>query len=240
MPIRSLAAALFTSAAAMFVTQAYAAQPRPVVVELFTSQGCSSCPPADRFLSELSDTRSDVLPLAFHVTYWNQLGWKDPFSLDAATERQAQYGQRFGDGSYTPEMVIDGKTGVVGSDREAANGAIEQAKAAAPKSVMVTAKHDGDRVWVGIGAGSGRARVLLVGYDPRRMTAIGRGENAGRTLTESNIVRGFMPIGMWAGKAVQFDAAPVAGDRLAVLLQAPNGEIVGAARVDESQTGVKQ
>jgi hypothetical protein len=72
------------------------------------------------------------------------------------------------------------------------------------------------------------------------MTAIGRGENAGRTLTESNIVRGFMPIGMWAGKAVQFDAAPVAGDRLAVLLQAPDGEIVGAARVDESQPGMKR
>jgi hypothetical protein len=121
MPIRSLAAALFASAAGMFITQANAAQPRPVVVELFTSQGCSSCPPADRFLSELSDTRSDVLPLAFHVTYWNQLGWKDPFSLDAATERQAQYGRRFGDGSYTPEMVIDGKTGVVGSDRESAD-----------------------------------------------------------------------------------------------------------------------
>jgi hypothetical protein len=69
-----------------------------VVVELFTSQGCSSCPPADAYLSELSRSRSDVLPLAFHVTYWNNLGWKDPFSFDAATQRQATYGARFGDG----------------------------------------------------------------------------------------------------------------------------------------------
>jgi hypothetical protein len=76
-----------------------AAMPQPVVVELFTSEGCSSCPPADAYLSELSQQRSDILPLAFHVTYWNSLGWKDPFSLDIATQRQAEYGRRFGDGS---------------------------------------------------------------------------------------------------------------------------------------------
>ena len=74
---------------------------RPVVVELFTSQGCSSCPPADAHLNELSRDRRDVLPLAFHVTYWDRLGWEDPFSLEAATERQDRYGHRFGDGSYT-------------------------------------------------------------------------------------------------------------------------------------------
>ena len=80
---------------------------RPIVVELFTSQGCSSCPPANAFLNEMSTGRSDVLPLAFHVTYWDRLGWKDPFSLEAATARQDHYGHRFGDGSYTPEMVVD-------------------------------------------------------------------------------------------------------------------------------------
>src|ERR1700750_1148428 len=85
---------------------------RPVVVELFTSQGCSSCPPANAYLNEMAQEmakgRSDVLPLAFHVTYWDRLGWKDPFSLEAATERQDVYGHRFGDGSYTPEIVVDG------------------------------------------------------------------------------------------------------------------------------------
>src|SRR5579864_9435538 len=101
---------------------------RPVVVELFTSQGCSSCPPANAYLNELSKGRRDVLALAFHVTYWDRLGWKDPFSLAAATDRQAVYGRRFGDGSYTPEIVVDGAASAVGSDRSQVGSAIESAK----------------------------------------------------------------------------------------------------------------
>ncbi|MFP3647281.1 DUF1223 domain-containing protein [Paraburkholderia sp. SIMBA_054] len=133
--VRSLAV-ICTSTAALLASHAFAAAPRPVVVELFTSQGCSSCPPADRFLSELSDTRTDVLPLAFHVTYWNRLGWKDPFSFDGADTRQAQYAQWFRDFAYTPEMVIDGKAEVVGSNRSAANSAIDQAKSMASRSLQ--------------------------------------------------------------------------------------------------------
>ena len=87
-------------------------------MELFTSQGCSSCPPADAFLTDLAHQRHDVLPLAFHVTYWDSLGWKDPYSLDAATDRQREYARHLGDdGVYTPQMVVDGTTGFVGSDR---------------------------------------------------------------------------------------------------------------------------
>ena len=100
--------------AALSPTASLAAE-RPIVVELFTSQGCSSCPPANAYLNELAKARRDVLALAFHVTYWDRLGWKDPFSLDAATDRQAVYGRRFGDGSYTPEIVVDGAAGMVGS-----------------------------------------------------------------------------------------------------------------------------
>src|ERR1700761_8954924 len=96
---------------------------RPVVVELFTSQGCSSCPPANAYLNEMAKDRRDVLPLAFHVTYWDRLGWKDPFSLEAATDRQDHYGHRFGDGSYTPEIVVDGRAGFVGWDRAEGAGA---------------------------------------------------------------------------------------------------------------------
>ena len=110
-----------------FVPAVAAAAERPVVVELFTSQGCSSCPPANAFLNEMTRNRSDVLPLAFHVTYWDRLGWKDPFSMEAATSRQNRYGHRFGDGSYTPEMVVDGAVGLVGSHRDEVNAAIEQA-----------------------------------------------------------------------------------------------------------------
>src|ERR1700721_1557877 len=101
---------------------------RPIVLRLFTSQGCSACPPANAYLNELSRDRRDVLALAFHVTYWDRLGWKDPFSLPAATQRQDQYGHRFGDGSYTPEMVVDGAAGMVGSDRGDVAQQIENAK----------------------------------------------------------------------------------------------------------------
>ncbi|MBI0329293.1 DUF1223 domain-containing protein [Burkholderia plantarii] len=235
MPFRSFPA-LCAGAAIFFASQAMAAAPRPVVVELFTSQGCSSCPPADRFLSELGDTRADVLPLAFHVTYWNQLGWKDPYSFDGATQRQARYGERFRDGSYTPEMVVDGAAAVVGSDRGAAEAAIDRAKRAGVTAAAVSASRGGDAVAVSIGAGAGQARVLLVGYDARRATPVGRGENAGRTLIESNIVRGVMPIGEWNGAALTLHAAPVEGERLAVLLEAPDGRIVGAARVADAAT----
>src|SRR6202043_1416232 len=118
---------------------------RPVVVELFTSQGCSSCPPANAFLNEISRGRSDVLPLAFHVTYWDRLGWKDPFSLEAATMRQDYYGHRFGDGSYTPEMVVDGMVGLVGSHRDEVNLAIEHAKRGQRTATDVSVNKAGER-----------------------------------------------------------------------------------------------
>ncbi len=103
---------------------------RPVVVELYTSQACSSCPPADALLTDLARTRPDVLPLAFHVTYWNNLGWQDPFSFQAATDRQRYLAGRRGDDSvYTPEMVVDGTQDLVGSHRGEAEAAIERAKA---------------------------------------------------------------------------------------------------------------
>src|SRR5581483_9004083 len=121
---RHLAALAFLGLTA----SAASAAERPVVVELFTSQGCSSCPPANAYLNELARGRTDVLPLAFHVTYWDRLGWKDPFSLEAATDRQDRYGHRFGDGSYTPEIVVDGATSHVGSDRAEVGPAIEHAK----------------------------------------------------------------------------------------------------------------
>ena len=125
--MRSMAVSL---AAALTVSWASIANARPIVVELFTSEGCSSCPPADALLTELS-AHGDLLPLAFHVTYWNSLGWRDPYSFEGATSRQASYAARLGGGSYTPEMVIDGRRGMVGSERGEVAAAIGAARSAA-------------------------------------------------------------------------------------------------------------
>jgi len=204
---------------------------RLVVVELFTSQGCSSCPPADAYLSELSRDRSDVLPLAFHVTYWNNLGWKDPYSFDAATQRQAAYAARFGDGSYTPEIVVDGRRESVGSDRRSSEAAIAAAKQAGAINTLLSATRANNGISINVGAGSGNARVMLVGYDSEHRTTVGRGENNGHTLTESNIVRSIQLVGQWTGAPLALNAAMPVGEKAAVILEAPDGSVVGAARV---------
>ena len=201
----------------------------PVVVELFTSQGCSSCPPADAFLTDLVRQRQDVLALAFHVTYWNYLGWRDPFSFDAATARQRDYARLLGsDGIYTPEMVVDGASAFVGSNRDDRLRAIGHA---VPKSVPVSLRAAGAELTIAVGSGAGQGRILLIGYDPSHRTSVGRGENGGQSLVESNIVRSLTPIGRWVGTAMNLSAPIPEGDRYAALIQAPNGRIIGAARL---------
>ncbi|MGI3903514.1 MAG: DUF1223 domain-containing protein [Janthinobacterium lividum] len=207
---------------------AAAATSRPVVVELFTSEGCSSCPPAEAYLNALAQ-RPDVLPLAFHVTYWDRLGWKDHYSLEAATARQARYGARFGDGSYTPEMVVNGKKHLVGSRRDEGDTAIA-AEAGTP-SVAVEVGRSGNALTIQIGSGQGSGHVLLVGYDPEHRTAIGRGENTGRTVTESNVVRSVRTIAEWHGASLAIAESEPSGERPAVLLEAQDGRILGAARL---------
>jgi hypothetical protein len=205
------------------------AQDSPIVVELFTSEGCSSCPPADEFLTDLAQQRTDVLPLAFHVTYWDYLGWKDPYSLDAATLRQREYARYLGDdGVYTPQMVVDGTTGFVGSRRSQGLGIIA---AAARKVVPISLAREGPTLLIKVGAGSGQARVLLVGFDPAHKTHVGRGENDGRTLLETNIVRSLTLAGAWSGSAAELRQSLPAGESFAVLLQAGDGRVIGAARL---------
>jgi hypothetical protein len=203
------------------------AEVSPVVVELFTSQGCSSCPPADAFLTDLAQQRRDVLPLAFHVTYWDSQGWKDPYSLDAATARQRDYARHLGgEGVYTPQMVVDGAIGFVGSSRSQGLNLIANA---VPKPVPVDLTRDGQKLLIKVGAGTGQGRLLLVGFDPAHETQIGRGENNGRKLLESNIVRSLTSIGVWTGAALALSQSPPAGEDFAVLLQAEDGRIIGAA-----------
>jgi hypothetical protein len=209
---------------------------RPVVVELFTSQGCNSCPPANAYLNELSKGRRDVLPLAFHVTYWDRLGWKDPFSMAAATERQDRYGRRFGDGSYTPEIVVDGATSAVGSHRGEVGSAIEAARHNGRTAAAVSVTRNGGQVSIEVGAGSGSGTVLLIGFDHEHTTPISRGENSGRTLTEDNVVRSIRPVGQWSGGQLRVSQPFPEGQDVAVMLEAPDGRIVGAARLSGGST----
>jgi hypothetical protein len=206
---------------------AMAEQPRPVVVELFTSQGCSACPPADALLSELA-ARSDVLALAFHVTYWNSLGWRDPFSLDLATDRQRVYQRLLGTETiYTPQMIVDGRTDVIGSDRRAVAYAI--AAAMLDSTVPVAVARNGQGLQLAVGAGKGDASLIVVGYDSVRRTSVQRGENAGRQLSESNIVRNFQKVASWNGQPLSLATPLPMAERVAIILQANDGRILGAA-----------
>jgi hypothetical protein len=203
---------------------------RPVVVELFTSQGCSSCPPADALLEELAP-RADVLALGFHVDYWDSLGWKDPLSAPGSTERQRDYSRRFGRHEvYTPQMVVDGTRQMVGSNRGAVLRAIADSQRVTVAPIAFapnTAKGDPARVMIGAGAGSGE--IVLIRYVVDRQTAVPRGENAGRTAHDVDAVEDIRPMGLWKGDPVAFNVEPPpTGHGLAILVQSPDGAILGA------------
>ena len=216
--------------AALLSHRAVAAEQRPIVIELFTAQGCASCPPADEMINDLARTRKDLLPLAFHVDYWDRLGWKDPFSSPEATERQRVYTMRGTDPTlFTPEMIVDGAQAVVGSDPDAIDKAIDTAMDEAVTLATVSVKASAGEVVVAVGPGTGAADIVLVGYDRSHVTAVGRGENSGRTLTEWNVVRSVQSIGAWTGAALSIRQKAPAGQLLAVLLAAPDGRIVGVA-----------
>ncbi len=163
----------------------------PVVIELFTSQGCSSCPPAEQLLTKLAREGElggrKLAPLAFHVDYWNDLGWADPFSLPAWTERQRQYAHALGDDRvYTPELVVAGTAGMVGSQSTRVAAAI----AAAPpqRKLVATAAWEPTRVTITATAPAD-ADVLVAIWQDTARTAVPRGENAGETLVGDRIVR---------------------------------------------------
>ena len=204
---------------------------RPAVVELYTSQGCSSCPPADALLGELAK-RADVLALAFHVDYWDDLGWRDRFALPQATERQSQYAQRLMIASpYTPQMVIDGTKEAVGNERER----IYRLLAVPHVGVPVHVEFQGAELTVRVEPATGMAAgdVVLISYLPSAVTAIGRGENAGRELREFNIVRSLKTLGTWQGAAAEWRVArkslPADAEYVAVLVQQSGPRaIVGA------------
>lgn len=231
--------AIFAVLAAMLLSAAAAAQTRPVVVELFTSQGCSSCPPADALLGELAKRR-DVVALGFHITYWDGAQWRDPLSRRESTDRQIAYDRRLTGGQvYTPQMVIDGTADVIGSDRGAVLAALANAKPAAVAPVAFA----GDRRSVTIGAGAAPAEgnVLLARYALSSATQVRGGENAGRAAADFNGVTALTTLGAWNGKTVSFPIAPPGdGEGLAVLVQAPDGRFYGAASTEAPATSPPQ
>ena len=207
------------------------ADPRPVVVELFTSQGCSSCPPADALLGELS-RRAGVLALGFHISYWDRLGWKDPLSSQASTERQKAYARRLTGGQvYTPQLVVDGTSEMVGSDREAVLAALREAGEARPAAIAPVI-FAADRRSVAIGNGTGKGDVVLLRFTQRRTTHVGAGENSGRVADDFNGVETLSALGIWDGSRLEFPIEPPgSGEGLAVLVQAPDGHMLAAAMV---------
>jgi hypothetical protein len=204
---------------------------RPIVVELFTSEGCSSCPPADKLLAELA-SRPDVLALSFHVDYWNRLGWRDPYSSREATQRQNRYATLLDLGTvYTPQIVVDGTWQAVGSDHadvEQALGLAQRSRTEIP--VMLTLDHGRAQIKLGTGGDVASASLLLIGFDRRHVTAVKRGENGGRTLTHVDVVRGIEEVARLTGGPDEIEV-PIRWqcDRIAAVVQAADGRILGVA-----------
>ncbi|CAN5348580.1 DUF1223 domain-containing protein [soil metagenome] len=203
----------------------------PVVVELFQSQGCSSCPPADGVLNELAG-RNDVIALNFAVTYWDYLGWKDSFAQPAFTRRQWEYAKAGGRANVaTPQMIISGRTPLLGSRRGEVDAEITRLRTAATGPALQIA---GNVVTIPDRKASARATLWLVRYDPRAIVVpIRAGENGGRTIIHRNIVRELTSLGTWNGKASRYELpGPVAGFQSVLILQAgPGGPVMTARRL---------
>jgi hypothetical protein len=212
--------------------------PAPMVVELFTSEGCSSCPPADALLGELAQ-RQYVLPLSFHVDYWDYIGWKDRFADPVYTRRQHAYAEAQGSSMvYTPQMIVAGAIDVVGSDRKAVESALKTAYTRNTMYRVTVVREKDGRVVVQfpeaqIGV---PATVWLVTYQKSEQSHVKAGENAGRDLMTFNVVRSLQKVGMWTGPATEIElkldqkAKANSPDACAIIAnQAEHGPIIAAA-----------
>lgn len=203
---------------------------QPVVVELFTSQGCSSCPPANANLIALAES-DDILALSFSVTYWDYLGWKDVFGRPDYTARQVIYEPKLRqNGPFTPQMVVDGRASAIGFDLVEMRKLID----ASPRKHGPTLMLAANRVDVGAATSKARSDVWLVWYDPKIVQVpVLRGENSHRTLPHSHVVHGLTRLGGWNGQAAAFEIPPApAGLRVAILVQETDGGPIIAAATD--------
>ncbi|WP_342781703.1 DUF1223 domain-containing protein [Aquicoccus porphyridii] len=216
---------------------AMAEDKRLVVVELFTSQGCSSCPPADAFLHELAK-REDVLALSLHVDYWDYIGWKDVFGQAKFSKRQKSYARVAGRRSvYTPQMVIQGQDHVVGNHPMDVTDLIAQHGVQAQDVTLHVSRSGGEVVIRGTARVPAPMLVQLVEYSPREEVMIKKGENAGHSYVYANVARNWHRLGQWDGKAGLDMRAPLEqGFEAAVIVQRFGkhgfGPIAAAARVD--------
>ena len=225
---------LFTLALILAAAPLRAAD-RPVVVELFTAQGCSSCPPADALLTELA-ARDDVIALALHVDYWDYIGWKDRFADPRFTKRQKAYARAAGTKTvYTPQMIVQGTAHVIGNRPAEVAEAIARFEGR-PAPVAVEMTRRGDMLDIRLTADAALpddAVVQLVRYEPAQRVEITRGENAGRTLLYSNIVTAWDRLDAWDGRDAWTRSVEMDADTpCAVIVQSGGaGRILGAARL---------
>jgi hypothetical protein len=230
--------------AGLLTVQPSSAGEKRAVLELFTSQGCSSCPAADRLLGELTNDPS-LITMSLAVDYWDYLGWQDTLALHGHTKRERAYAAARGDRDvYTPQIVVNGAVAVLGSDKNAIERAISQSRAKAqPLSVPVVLKIEGDKVVAEVADATGATRqgeVWLCPITGKVTVNVGRGENSGKMLTYYNVVRGWKKLGDWNGKAASFslpisDVTHADVDSFAVLVQSgastKPGVVLGAATV---------
>ncbi len=207
----------------------------PVLIELFTSQGCSSCPPADKLAGELSK-RDDVIVVSLNVDYWDYLGWKDTLARPEFTKRQMSYAKSRGDSDvYTPQMVINGSAHAVGSNRGNVQEVIDNAPAASVP-IEISAADNELHIELGEGQARGEATLWLMSVAPEINVAIERGENSGKTVSYHNVVRMLTPAGMWKGKPEKIImprksiVTPGCKSCIAVLQEGEVGPVLGVGR----------
>ncbi len=220
---------------------------QPVVLELFTSQGCNSCPPADALMQDWLK-QPGVIPISLHVDYWDYLGWKDTLSRKGHGVRQQDYARHTGKRDiYTPQVVVNGKYAVVGSDRAAVEKALEKARRL--QSVAMRAERDKTtgnwQVKVAALPGfDGEAKLVLCRYDARHDVSIERGENTGRTLSYLNVARSWGDLGRWKGQTASYDVPDLGNmdwgrQGVVVMLQTVTndgvGQIIGAVDIRGGQ-----
>lgn len=223
--------ALFAAVWLGFTGTAHA-QSQPVVIELFTSQGCSSCPPADELMHKLA-ARSDVIALSMHVDYWDYIGWKDEFGRAENTARQKAYAHAAGRRSvYTPQMIIGGVDSVVGTHPMDVADLVAK-HSARKKDVALKVARTGGKVTISATARRpAKYDVKIISFTPKRTTAIKRGENAGRTITYVNVVSDVKQVREWDGRAPLAVSAQLASGPAAILIQhARHGAIAAATTI---------